>query len=133
MWSLGALMHLVFSGEEPWLKHNGKFTTIFKHLYFSKNEGPYIKTQFNFSKKIENVELRILIRMCLEFNHLKRVSFEKIDNYISNYLTKIIVQDMNFESFGIKQKQRKGIFVFLKRLTYFEENTSLYDRNSSQS
>ena len=71
--------------------------------------------------------------MCLEFNHLKRVSFEKIDNYISNYLTKIIVQDMNFESFGIKQKQRKGIIVFLERLTYFEENTSLYDRNSSQS
>ena len=107
-------MHLIFSGEEPWLKHNGKNTTIMSHMYFSKNEIPYIKlNNFPISKKVKNVEMRIFLRMCLEHNQLKRTSFLQIEKYLYNYLTKQLVQDTNFEFF-LKHNQRKGKKIYKK-------------------
>lgn len=94
-------MHLIFSGEEPWLKNNGKFSTILDHLYFSKNEVPYLKVNnFLFSKNLPNVDFRIMLRWCLEFNQLKRVNFDHIESIIQDYLTNNLVRDINFDCFG---------------------------------
>ena len=112
-------MHLIFSGEEPWLRYNGKITTILDFIYFSKAESPYLKlNSFLFSKKILNVELRTILKMSLEYNQLKRVSFVQIEKYIYNYLTRNLIQDLNLDYFVVKQKQRKGKNILIKTYSF---------------
>ena len=108
-------MNLIFSGEEPWSKHNGKESDLIKLLCFSKKDIPYLQVpSFPFSNKVRNVDFRLMLRGCLEQNQLKRTNFETIEEKIKEYLTLHLIQDENFDYFS-KEKQSKGIKFFLFR------------------
>ena len=97
MWALGALMHLMFSMEEPWA-NNKSINSIMDIICLSKQGIPYLKVpNFPISNKIKNVDLRILIRNCLERNQIKRIDLENLEERISNFITKLLLHDLNFD------------------------------------
>ena len=108
VWAMGALMNLMFSGEEPWSGHRGQTKTIMDLICFSKNNIPYIKIpHFPISLNIKNVDLRILLRFCMEKNQIKRIYIGALEQYILNYLAKLLIHDLNFDFYD-KQLYRKG-------------------------
>jgi hypothetical protein len=124
VWSLGALLHLILSGEEPWKKYKGRYTTIFDHLYFSKDEIPYIKLNgFIFSRNPINVDLRIMLRWCLEYYQIKRVTFDHIENILQDYLTNILIRDINFDSYRNNTRLGKRDVILdvlvLRKIQYY--------------
>ena len=108
VWAMGSLMNLMFSGKEPWSDIGGKVNTVMDLICFSKNNVPYIKTsKFPISIKIKNVDLRILLRLCMEKNQIKRIDIDSLGQYILNYLSKLLIHDLNFDFYD-KQLYRKG-------------------------
>jgi serine/threonine protein kinase len=108
VWAIGALMHLMLSGEEPWSIY-GSSNTILDLLAFNKQTIPYLRVpSFPISNNIRNADLRILLRNCLERNQIKRVFLGNLEQSFLNYLTKLLIHDLNFDFYD-KQLYRKGI------------------------
>ena len=103
-------MHSMFTGEEPWANYRS-VNSIMDLICFSKNGIPYLKVpNFHISNKIKNVDLRILLRNCLERNQIKRIYDKRIEETINNYLVKLLLHDINFDFYDA-QLFRKGSFI----------------------
>ena len=123
VWSLGAVIHLLFSGVEPW-ENVKNCNTIIDLICFSKNSVPYLKIPvFPISVNIKNVDIRILLRLCMERNQLKRIHFQTLITYILNYFTKKIFSDNNLdETLKTKTGGKKGNLLIKNRAYYLEKN-----------
>ena len=106
-------MHLMFSGEEPWANHRSA-NSIMDLISLSKDGVPNLKVpNFTISNKIKNVNIRILLRNCLERNQIKRIYDQCLEETITNYLLKILLHDINFDFYESQQFKKSTIIIYL--------------------
>ena len=106
-------MHLMFSGEEPWANHRSA-NSIMDLISLSKDGVPNLKVpNFTISNKIKNVNIRILLRNCLERNQIKRIYDRSLEEKITNYLLKILLHDLNFDFYDSQQIKKSIIIIYL--------------------
>jgi hypothetical protein len=64
-----------------------------------------------------------MLRWCLEYYQIKRVTFDHIENILQDYLTNILIRDINFDSYRNNTRLGKRDVILdvlvLRKIQYY--------------